>query len=94
MRPIFVGLEAPIPLEKLKTWLKTAVEQHNILRLKGIIHIKDGEQTVPYVVQGVGNVLDIHPARKAEAAPGNSKMVLFGYHLPKSELQNSFSALL
>ena len=89
-----VTLADPIPAEVFDFWLDTliALRGANILRLKGIVHIKD--VPTPFVFHGVQHIFE--PPVPLESWPKGdttSRVVIIARDMPKSDLNESLSLL-
>lgn len=89
-----VTLTDPIPAEVFDFWLDTliALRGANILRLKGIVHIKDVTQ--PFVFHGVQHIFEspvpLHCWPKGDTT---SRVVIIARDMPKSDLDQSLTLL-
>jgi G3E family GTPase len=89
-----VTLADPVPAEVFDFWLDTliALRGPNILRLKGIVHIKD--VPTPFVFHGVQHIFE--PPVPLESWPKGdttSRVVIIARDMPKSDLDESLSLL-
>lgn len=89
-----ITIADPIPAEVFDFWLDTliALRGANILRLKGIVHIKD--VPTPFVFHGVQHIFE--PPVPLESWPKgdtSSRVVIIARDMPKSDLEESLSLL-
>lgn len=83
--------EKPLDMEKVDQWMSYLVQEkgENLLRYKGILHIKGMEQRV--VFQGLHMLFSGNPDRKWKADEiRQSELVFIGKHLNKEELEQQF----
>jgi G3E family GTPase len=75
---------APLDLKRLRVWLVflTKRREHDLMRLKGILHCQQHEEAV--IVQGVYKWVTLHKGR--DRAPTESVLVLIGRHLNAEEI--------
>jgi G3E family GTPase len=89
-----ITLPDPIPAEVFDFWIDSliALRGANVLRLKGIVHIKDVPQ--PFVFHGVQHVFEPPvPVRSWPKGDTTSRVVIISRDMPKSELEESLSML-
>ena len=93
VKSISLETAQPLDAEKFFTWLRkvTMDQGPDILRLKGIVSMKDENQR--FVVQGVHMLLEGDRQRPwADGEARNSRLVFIGRNLDRAALKNGFTA--
>ncbi|WP_019954435.1 CobW family GTP-binding protein [Yoonia vestfoldensis] len=89
-----ITLDTPIAPEVFDLWLDTliALRGPDILRLKGIVHIKD--LPTPFVFHGVQHIFEPPvPLGHWPAGDGTSRIVVIARDIPLQDLQDSLAML-
>ena len=89
-----IVLEAPLSADVFDAWLKALITRRgaNILRVKGIVFLKDME--APFVFHGVQHVFDPPiPVKNWQGNDRRSRIVVIARDVTEAELQSSFDML-
>lgn len=88
VRTLTLRTAAPLDLNRLRVWLVflTKRREHDLMRLKGILHCQQQEQAI--VAQGVYKWVTLR--KGAGQAPAESVLVLIGRHLNEDDIQREW----